>query len=73
MIQFISNVAGRAPSQLHGTLDRFGNTIGSQFDYGLDDGFCGLEIAVLQLYTGENFDFSYPLRALEQKGFKVHR
>jgi hypothetical protein len=33
----------------------------------------GLKITVLQFYTGENFDFSYPTKELKKKGFVIER
>ena len=53
--------------------DKFGNPKGSKFDLAKDGAFEGLQIAVLHLYTGEGFDFSYPSKALAEKGFAVHR
>lgn len=51
--------------------DKFGNPVGSQYDLGRDGAFEGLQIAVLQLYSG--FNFSLPQKALETKGFSIHR
>jgi hypothetical protein len=53
--------------------DRFGNAQGTQFDLARDDGFGGLTIAVLHLYTGDGFDFVKPDAALREKGFEVVR
>jgi molecular chaperone DnaK len=53
--------------------DRFGNPDGSEYDLAKDGSFEGLQIAVLHLCTDEGFDFVSPRKALEEKGFKVHR
>lgn len=53
--------------------DNHGNAAGSQYDLTVDGAFEGLTVAVLHLYTGENFDFRQPEQALRQKGFQVHR
>ena len=53
--------------------DKFGNLAGNNFDLAMDNAFGGRLIAVLHLYIGENFDFKAPQKALEEKGFKIHR
>jgi hypothetical protein len=53
--------------------DRFGNALGNQNDLGRDGAFEGQTVAVIQLYTGEGFDFSLPRAALKEKGFSVYR
>ena len=53
--------------------DRFGNAEGSQYDLGVDGAYVGLLVTVLHFYTNGEFDFSYPQKALESKGFRVHR
>lgn len=53
--------------------DIYGNAKGNDYDLAKDDGFKGLKIAVLHLYTGENFDFKKPESALKQKGFSIIR
>ena len=40
--------------------DAFLNAAGNVYDYGQDNAFSGLDVAVLHLYTGENFDFVAP-------------
>ena len=55
------------------TSDRFGNVTGSQYDLARDGAFDGQTVAVLQLYTGEGFDFHLPTTALKEKGFSVYR
>ena len=72
LIQFISNHAGKT-SVDGAQVDIFGNVLGSQYDLGVDGGFTGLRIAVLQFFTGEGFDFKLPQDVLEGKGFTVHR
>jgi hypothetical protein len=54
-------------------VDRFGNPLGAKHDLVRDNYFKGLKITVLHLYTGEGFDFMLPQKALESKGFVVHR
>lgn len=54
-------------------VDKHGNAEGSQYDLAVDGAFEGETIAVLQLYTGEGFDFSLPKAALKEKGFSVYR
>lgn len=53
--------------------DRYGNPDGPQYDLARDGAFKGLQVAVIQLYTLENFDFRYPQAALSEKGFTVQR
>lgn len=53
--------------------DTYGNAHGNQYDLAVDGAFDGQTVAVLHLYTGENFDFSLPKEALKQKGFSVYR
>ncbi len=53
--------------------DNFGNATGSQYDLAIDGAFEGQTIVVIQLYTGENFDFEKPRLALKEKGFSVYR
>jgi hypothetical protein len=72
LIQSISNFAGQVGAEGAKT-DVFGNVVGSEFDYGLDGGCSGLQIAVLHLYTGEGFDFSLPQASLAEKGFTIQR
>jgi len=50
-----------------------GNADGNTYDLGMDGAFDGCNIIVIQLYTGEGFDFRYPLEALQTKGFNVQR
>jgi hypothetical protein len=72
LVQCISNFAGKVGTDGAKT-DAFGNIVGSEYDYGLDGGFAGLQIAVLHLYTSEGFDFSLPHASLTEKGFSIHR
>jgi len=53
--------------------DRWGNAQGNQNDLAVDGAFEGQTVAVLQLFTGEGFDFSLPRAALKEKGFSVYR
>ncbi|TNE54557.1 MAG: hypothetical protein EP338_06990 [Bacteroidetes bacterium] len=53
--------------------DNFGNASGNQYDLAVDGAFEGQTIVVLHLYTGENFDFEAPKKALAEKGFSVYR
>lgn len=53
--------------------DQHGNAIGGKFDLARDGGFKGQKIAVIQLYNKEGFDFKYPQKALEKKGFEIKR
>jgi uncharacterized protein YegL len=53
--------------------DKFGNLAGTEFDLAKDGAFSGYQIAVLHLYTGEEFDFSLPEQALKEKGFSIYR
>lgn len=53
--------------------DQYGNPLGSQYDLVENNAFADCLIAVLHLYTGENFNFKLPESALKEKGFKVHR
>ena len=60
--------------------DRHGNAAGAEYDLARNGAFAGKQVAVLQLYNGEEepagtdpFDFVAPTRALAEKGFKVHR
>ena len=53
--------------------DNFGNASGNQYDLAVDGAFEGQTIVVIQLYTGENFDFEKPRLALKEKGFSVYR
>lgn len=53
--------------------DTYGNAAGSHHDLATDGAFKGQTVAVIQLYTMENFDFSKPKAALAEKGFSVYR
>jgi len=53
--------------------DKHGNAQGNQYDLAVDGAFEGQTVAVIQLYTGEGFDFSLPKAALKEKGFSVYR
>jgi len=53
--------------------DQYGNALGSQYDLVANNAFDDCLVAVLHLYTGENFDFKLPESALKEKGFKIHR
>ncbi|MGZ3442302.1 MAG: hypothetical protein ACXVDD_22435, partial [Polyangia bacterium] len=53
--------------------DKWGNAQGNQNDLATDGAFEGQTVAVLQLFTGEGFDFSLPRAALKEKGFSVFR
>jgi hypothetical protein len=53
--------------------DAFGNAQGNDHDLAVDGAFKGQTVAVIQLYTGEGFDFSLPRAALAEKGFSVFR
>ncbi len=53
--------------------DQFGNAKGTSYDLAKDGAFKGVSIAVLHLYTGEGFNFSLPLQALQEKGFSIIR
>jgi hypothetical protein len=53
--------------------DSFGNAQGNDHDLAVDGAFKGQTVAVIQLYTGEGFDFSLPRAALAEKGFSVFR
>ena len=53
--------------------DKYGNPEGPQYDLARDGAFKGLQIAILQLYTGGGFDFHQPGVALAEKGFNIHR
>jgi hypothetical protein len=53
--------------------DRHGNAAGTDYDLGLDGAFDGQTVHVLQLYSGEGFDFSLPAAAMARKGFTVDR
>src|SRR5260221_4225633 len=53
--------------------DKFGNAQGNEHDLAIDGAFSGQTVAVIQLYTGEGFDFSLPRAALKEKGFSVFR
>jgi hypothetical protein len=53
--------------------DKHGNAKGNQYDLAVDGAFEGQTVAVIQLYTGEGFDFSLPKAALKEKGFSVYR
>ncbi len=53
--------------------DAYGNAQGSQYDLAVDGAFDGQTVAVLQLYTGERFDFHLPRAALAHKGFSTYR
>ena len=52
--------------------DKYGNPEGTKYDLAKNEAFKGNKIAVLHLYTKENFDFKLPSKALEEKGFKIH-
>lgn len=54
-------------------MDKYGNPEGPDFDLVKDGAFKGLQIAVLHLYTGEDFHFDLPAAALAEKGFTVKR
>lgn len=53
--------------------DIHGNAAGNQYDLAVDGAFEGETIAVIHLYTWENFDFHLPEAALKEKGFSVYR
>ena len=53
--------------------DTYGNAQGTQYDLAPDGAFDGQTILVLHLYTGEGFNFEYPKKALEEKGFSIVR
>lgn len=53
--------------------DHHGNSQGNQYDLAVDGAFDGQTVAVLHLYTGEEFDFALPKAALAEKGFSVYR
>lgn len=53
--------------------DAYGNAQGNGYDLAVDGAFKGQTVAVIQLYTGEGFDFSLPRAALAEKGFSVFR
>ncbi len=53
--------------------DSFGNAAGNNHDLAIDGAFEGQTVAVIQLYTGEGFDFHLPRAALKEKGFSVYR
>ena len=53
--------------------DHWGNAKGNQNDSATDGAFEGQTVAVLQLFTGEGFDFALPRAALKEKGFSVFR
>jgi len=53
--------------------DAYGNAQGNGYDLAVDGAFKGQTVAVIQLYTGEGFDFSMPRAALAEKGFSVFR
>ncbi len=52
-------------------LDEHGNPKGSEYDLAEDKAFDNFKVAVLQLYTGEGFDFKKPEKALKEKGFEL--
>ena len=54
-------------------LDQFGNAQGAEYDLAEDGAFAGLQIALLQMYSGEGFDFACPSGPLRQKGFSITR
>jgi hypothetical protein len=53
--------------------DGYGNAVGHQYDLAVDGAFRGQTVTVIQLYTGEGFDFSLPKAALAEKGLSVYR
>jgi hypothetical protein len=55
------------------SVDKYGNASSNDFDLAVDGAFEGKTIAVLHFYTGENFDFELPKKALAEKGFSVFR
>lgn len=74
------NAGRNRPRSGVGRRDRFGNADGGDQDLARDGAFRGQQIAVLQLYNNAGnpflepvFDFEAPRRALEEKGFAVHR
>ena len=54
-------------------VDKYGNATSNKYDLAVDGAFVGKTIAVLHFYTGENFDFEKPKKALAEKGFGVYR
>jgi len=54
-------------------LDQYGNADCLECELTKNDGFKDCKIAVLHLYTGEGFNFELPKKALEEKGFIIHR
>lgn len=69
---FFNKIKGKN-TQENAQKDNFGNLLGNEFDLAKDNAFKGKNIAVLHLYTGEGFDFSFPTKALEEKGFSITR
>ena len=53
--------------------DSYGNAQGAQYDLAVEGAFEGQTILVLHLYTGGGFNFAYPKKALEEKGFSIAR
>lgn len=53
--------------------DVHGNAQGNQYDLAVDGAFEGETVAVLHLYTCDEFDFELPKAALKEKGFSVYR
>jgi len=68
-----SGVAHTTVQLVAPAADPFGNAQGNQHDLAVDGAFKGQTVAVIQLYTGEGFDFSLPRAALAEKGFSVFR
>jgi hypothetical protein len=66
-------VARKKTVQMKVASDQYGNAAGNQHDLAVDGAFEGQTVAVIQLYTGENFDFKVVKEALLQKGFSVFR
>ncbi len=54
-------------------VDQYGNALSNKYDLAVDGAFAGQTIAVLHFYTGENFNFEKPKKALAEKGFGVYR
>eukprot|EP00759_Apiculatamorpha_spiralis_P016399 PhF_6_TR2258/c0_g1_i2/m.3870 len=65
-------IAGQVDIQ-NVNLDKYGNPQGNEYDLGKDGAFAGHTIAVLHLYTMENFDFKFPEKDLQTKGFRIVR
>lgn len=51
--------------------DEFNNPKGNEYDLAKSNAFKGMTIVILQLYTGEGFDFKLPGDTLISKGFQI--